>query len=200
MKKWFSMIVVSLLILLYSCSFVQTESVNRNLFFFNEGVLKAKYKSSFSFFTDDSLPSEVELLVIELSRFESGVLYELKINYEENFASRDYNGWDRFHIGYFYVEEDKITMIRHSDVLEERKVVCQEEEKEDVLNKDEKGWHEYILADDNRREYQGYNNLTETGFYETFVWEKGKGLVEYRSGFGAEKDGVWLKLISYAGL
>lgn len=32
----------------------------------------------------------------------------------------------------------------------------------------------------------------EPGFYEWFVWEQGKGLVEYGSGFGAEGDILYL--------
>ena len=40
--------------------------------------------------------------------------------------------------------------------------------------------------------YRSYNDLTETGYYERFVWEKGKGLIEYKSGFGAERDRIYL--------
>lgn len=52
------------------------------------------------------------------------------------------------------------------------------------------------MADGSRREYRGYNTLTETGYYESFIWEAGKGLVEYRSGYGAGADAVELLLES----
>jgi hypothetical protein len=42
--------------------------------------------------------------------------------------------------------------------------------------------------------YAFQNDLTETGFYETMVWRRGEGLVEYRRGFGAMRDSVELRL------
>lgn len=63
--------------------------------------------------------------------------------------------------------------------------------KEDSL-KEEKGWHEEIMVEGTVCTYRSYNDLTETGYYERFVWEKGKGLIEYKSGFGAERDRIYL--------
>jgi len=59
---------------------------------------------------------------------------------------------------------------------------------------DEEGWRESIVYDGFMCEYRGYNTLVETGFYECFIWEKGKGLIMYKSGFGAEKDDIELNL------
>jgi|InofroStandDraft_1065614.scaffolds.fasta_scaffold80913_2 hypothetical protein len=73
-------------------------------------------------------------------------------------------------------------------------VVCQEQEKRDILGAGENGWHEWIVVDDEQREYHSYNNLTETGFYEQFIWERGYGLIYYMSGFGADKDRMELAL------
>jgi aminopeptidase C len=53
-----------------------------------------------------------------------------------------------------------------------------------------------FLSNDKQREYHSYNNLTGTGFYEQFIWEDAKGLVTYKSGFGAEKNDIELQLIS----
>jgi hypothetical protein len=185
---------------------VQTIETDRNPFFFLNDVSKARYKSRFTFFSEDTLPNEMELLVTEVLNFENGILYELRLDYDKDFDNRHLFGWDRFQLGYFYVQKDKIIMIRginvldkiksEEDIFKECNIVCQEKEHNDALGENEKGWHEYILADGNRREYHGYNTLTETGFYEMFIWEEGKGLVEYKSGFGAEKDDIELQLIT----
>ena len=57
-----------------------------------------------------------------------------------------------------------------------------------------KGWHESITVNGDICEYRSYNDLTETGYYEGFLWEKGKGMLEYRSGVGAEMDGIELQI------
>lgn len=177
-----------------------------NPFFFPDKTNK-EYNAKFTFL-DTSLPDNIKLTISEVLCFESGVLYELRIDCDNDFSGRDNNGWDRFQIGYFYVQEKVIYLLRGQDIIESIKseediiklgtIVCQNEEMEDTLHADELGWHEYILVNDNQCEYHSYNNLTETGFYESFTWEYGKGLVEYRSGFGAESEGIELQLISDA--
>ena len=82
------------------------------------------------------------------------------------------------------------------DILSRGKIVCQDEELKDSLDENQKGEHEYMLLDKNQRQYHSYNNLVESGFYETFVWEQNMGLVSYRSGFGAEKDAIEIYLES----
>ena len=115
---------------------------------------------------------------------------------------RYFYGRDRFFLGYFYVSEDKIYRIdenkmeevnikNEEDFIARGTVVCQEMGKEDSL-KEEKGWHEEIMVEGTVCTYRSYNDLTETGYYERFVWEKGKGLIEYKSGFGAERDRIYL--------
>lgn len=44
----------------------------------------------------------------------------------------------------------------------------------------------------NERVYHSYNNQIETGFYESFIWEKNIGLISYESGYGAERDSIVL--------
>lgn len=79
-------------------------------------------------------------------------------------------------------------------------MVCNEGGKEDPLGDDEKGWHEYIVVDGNRREYHAYSNLVETGYYECFVWEVGRGLVRYWSGYGARSNDIELYLLGEEGV
>lgn len=177
---------------------------NLNSFFYKDDVHKANYKARFTFAGVD-LPNEVELLITEVLSFKNGIMYELKINYSKDFRGRNYYGWDRFHLVYFYVQKDKIYLIQDQNVLDNIKteadiinngiIVCQEDEVKDALDENEGGWHEYILVHDKRREYHGYNSFGETGFYEMFIWEQGNGLVEYKCGFGAEKDDIELKLL-----
>ena len=42
--------------------------------------------------------------------------------------------------------------------------------------------------------YRYVEDATETGFYETFIFKKGKGLVEYKRGYGAGRDHVGLRM------
>ena len=100
---------------------------------------------------------------------------------------------------HFVDGEDNITLYgvwevnikNEEDFIARGTVVCQEMGKEDSL-KEEKGWHEEIMVEGTVCTYRSYNDLTETGYYERFVWEKGKGLIEYKSGFGAERDRIYL--------
>lgn len=183
---------------------MQSDGSLNNEFFFQD-LQSKNYKANFSFIADVSLPEEVEVVLNEVLKFENGILYELKIAYDEDFDGRIYYNWDRFHLGYFYVQKDKILLLRAPNILNKIKteediilygtIVCQNQERQDTLKEDEKGFHQYILVNGNQREYHSYNNLVETSFYEAFTWEKGVGLIAYRSGFGAEKDGIELHKI-----
>lgn len=221
MKKNFIIIWICVLISLCGCSNIpkkqlliinhfieQTSekdfSIKNKYFFPDEGSII--YKTQFTFLEEELLPQEIDLSINEILRFEQGILYELKINFDDDFAGRTYYGWDRFHLGYFYVQEDRILLLRGENILNEitseedilsmGKIVCQDEELKDSLNEDQNGEHEYISINENQRQYHSYNNLVESAFYETFVWEQNIGLVRYRSGFGAEKDGIELYLES----
>lgn len=142
---------------------------------------------------------EFDISVTEVKRFEEGSLYQLELDCNEKI--QDGYGVDRRHLGFFMVLGDRIYLIHDEDEFETVEeitdagtLVCSEEGKKDTLDENTRGWHEYILADGSRREYHGYNDLIETGYYECFVWELGKGLVEYRSGYGAESDAIQLFL------
>ncbi len=177
----------------------EKENIENHFFFGSEQ--RISYTSEFTFSSADYLPDKVVLAVTELLSFDNGVLYEMKIDYNIDFPGRIDYEWDRFHLGYFYVLNDKIYMLRGDHILDEIKsedyivsngeLVCQNEELADP-NADVKGMHKYILVNGDRREYHSYNDLTETGFYETFIWQSDVGLVNYRSGYGAAKDGIVL--------
>lgn len=175
-------------------------SVNNPFFFQDSGSWI--YSAKLTGFSELS-HEEVELCVTEVCNIENGVVYELIIRASQEVQDR--YGTDRLNLGYFYVTEDKIYAIREEilqdEFLTKEKLVsigilvCQEEEKKDVLKPEEPGWHEYIEVDANKRNYYGYNTLVETGYYEQFVWEKGTGLIKYKSGYGAEAYDIELYLV-----
>lgn len=162
------------------------------------------YKSKTTFFADIDELKTLGLLVNHIMDFENAKLFELKVDYNEDFSVRYSIGWDRLFLGYFYVTDKTILFFRDPQILNDGEnailkyaaVVCQEEAMDDKLAQDEKGFHEYIEVDGDQIIYNGYNNLVETGFFERFVWKKGIGLESYVCGFGAYKDAIQLDIIA----
>ena len=175
-------------------------------YFFPQGVDSCVYMAAFADFWPQQKENEVVMYITEVQVFEEGTLYDLKIdsNVEAPDTHAGYRGdWRNF--GLFYVQGDEIYFIRAEEAKSEYQtveeilcagtLVCSEAGEEDALGEDERGWHEFILVDGNRREYHGYSTLVETGYYEHFYWEKGKGLVTYESGYGALADGIEMYLV-----
>ncbi len=179
-----------------SANITSTGAVS-NLFFSKNKDVKLKYKGSFLF--DDIIEQDVELNINELAILKDGELYELKLD------SIDGVPYDRLSLGYFYVQKDKIYKLEtnkenfsklrtSAELLIGSVVVCQDREIKDTLDKEKHGFHHYIEVNGDKREYHSYNDQVSTGYYESFTWEKGKGLVSYRSGYGAERDSIELQL------
>lgn len=194
-----------LLALLFVCYFLagcsnkkETETAD---YFFEMGISSWTYQGRFLQLSMQE--EQIELSVTEVKHFAEGNLYELIWNCNKD--AKDRYGADRQYLGLFLVLDDCIYLIRDRDTKEEfttadefkhiGTLVCSKYGKEDILEENERGWHEYILVEDNRSEYHGYNNLVETGYYECFVWEMEKGLIEYRSGYGAEADAIKVHLL-----
>lgn len=174
-------------------------------YFFPQEVVSQEYTAVFSGFSGQPEQIDVTISVTEVQHFKEGTLYELIVDGDEEGLDRyeGYRGkWQ--HIGFFLVKADEIYFIRGEEIpfkfqsAEEIQnagtLVCNEAGKEDALGEDERGWHEYILADGDRREYHAYSNLVETGYYECFVWEAGTGLIGYWSGYGARSNDIELYL------
>ncbi|MCM1057129.1 MAG: hypothetical protein NC517_05920 [Firmicutes bacterium] len=174
-------------------------------YFFPQEVDSQEYTAVFSGFSGQPEQMKVTVSVTEVQRLEDGVLYELEVDSDEEGFDRyeEYRGkW--WYIGLFFVQGEDIYFIRGEDVQNEFRsaeeiqeagtLVCNEAGKEDSLGEDIKGWHEYIAADGDRREYHAYSDLVETGYYECFIWEAGSGLIEYRSGYGAQSNHIELHL------
>ena len=174
------------------------EEATDHSFFFDENVKEVTYEGSFLF--DDIIQKEVKLSVNPCYVFDDGSLYELQIQPVEGIPD------ERLHLGYFYIEQDKIYRLQiakgdidsiktREQAIENAVIVCQDEAMKDTLGEEEGGWHQSIEAYEDQREYHFYNNQNETGFYETFIWQKGKGLISYRSGYGAERDAIELNIL-----
>ena len=179
----------------------KSEMIDQTSFFFDYGTETAAFEAEFAS-TPFGEYEQVKIQVEQVEQWENGILYTMMIESDTEDDSRYFYGRDRFFLGYFYVSEDKIYRIdenkmeevnikNEEDFIARGTVVCQEMGKEDSL-KEEKGWHEEIMVEGTVCTYRSYNDPTETGYYERFVWEKGKGLIEYKSGFGAERDRIYL--------
>lgn len=95
-------------------------------------------------------------------------------------------------------------------LIENGELVCCMERLEDELGKEDLGENEMgtpiseigkhfsIIPEGERITYSRYDTKPngETDFYENFVWERGKGLVEYRSGFRAEAEILYIENIA----
>lgn len=181
------------------------EEASGNQFFFKSAVSEAEYRGKFMF--RGVVEKDVKVLVEEVAELKLGKLYELKL--DSSAGSIEGIPQERLSLGHFYVMADKIYRIdpteeniarfKETEALPDENsgvVVCQDDEMKDALAADERGWHHYITVDGDRREYHSYNNLAGTGYYESFTWEKGKGLVSYRSGYGAERDAIELQAVN----
>jgi hypothetical protein len=169
-------------------------SVAANPFFFKTGG-SVQYKAIFSF--NDSGTGEATLQIQKIADLAKGTVYELKLDAIKGVPD------ERLSLGYFYVQKDKIyktdptqdslNILKTSEIPCSCFIVCQEKAAKDSFE-GQLGFHQYITANGDQREYHSYNDETATGYYESFTWEKGKGLISYRSGFGAEKDSIELQL------
>lgn len=165
--------------------------------FFPQDITSCTY-DGIVFWEQSAQPEEIVLSITKVQSMEAGDLYELKIDCSGN--AEDRFGVDRSSLGLFFIQEDSIYLIDNEavkgqsltaeEMINTGRLVCNEAGMDDILQENERGWHEYILIDGNKREYHSYNNMTETGYYECFTWEPGKGLVGYRSGYGAEADAI----------
>lgn len=166
-------------------------------FFFKSDVSQVNYQGTFMF--NDIVKKEVELKINEVANPKYGKWYELKLESINGVPN------DQLSLGYFYAQKDKIYKLNATEknlnilnaskeVLIDCIIVCQDQEIKDSLNKDERGWHQYITVNGDTREFHSYNSKVETGYYETFYWEKNKGLTHFRRGYGAGRDSIELYL------
>ena len=158
--------------------------------------------------TEKEIVAEIYLV----KEYEQGNVYKFAIE------PIGYLGEERTNI-YFYVTSDKIyrlysyvyqdgetiefydndeLLVQYLDtdakLIENGTVVCQPEGTTELNNQEAA----YSISVDGDRVVASRSDEKvngERGFYERFVWEEGKGLVEYGSGFGVEADILYLSRI-----
>lgn len=169
-----------------------------NLFFFADNDSPPVYQGLFIF--DDTIEKDVILHIDEVADLSYGTLYELTLEPIEGVPDTCLS------LGYFYVRQDTIYKINPTqadlnqllageELPKDSLLVCQNEAIQDTLEEDEKGFHQYLDVNGDRREFHSYNNQVETGYYESYIWEKGKGLIYFKNGFGAGRASIELELI-----
>jgi hypothetical protein len=157
-----------------------------------------------------------ELELQWLKEYNNGNLYKLMVEPDGNII--DYLGNERLII-YFYVTADKIyrlwsyvvqdgkliefynndillieTLNTDEKLIENGELVCCTEDKTDESELSEVGKHVTIVQQGEQITYNRVD-IGESGnreFYETFVWVKGNGLVEYKSGYRMEADILYI--------
>jgi len=141
------------------------------------------------------------LIEEKLAATAKGEIYSLRFDLRMN--ERETPAAEQMDLGYFYVQENKILRAKRHEISEQEAragkfpadatLVFQDKATKDPLGEDEKGDHEWISLGGALITYHYYNNRVETGYYENLVWQKGVGLVAYRSGFGARRDEIFVR-------
>lgn len=100
----------------------------------------------------------------------------------------------------FYDNDELLTEVLDTDekVINNAQIVCQNEEMKRELKEGDSEFHFSILKSENQISYSSCV-ITPNGeiyYYESFVWEEGKGLIEFNSGYRAEREPLYLSEIS----
>lgn len=192
--------------------------VNNPYFYENESVDLTATLTYYGADTEVVRDGTLEMKLVK--NYENGDLFKLSVANEENI--QDCLGEDRLNT-YFYVTDDKIyrlwayicqdeevirfyndddLIVKYLDtddkLIANGELVCCEEDVTDELQPKQGGVHVTISHHDNQTVYNRVE-LKEDGsthYYESFIWEKGKGLVEFRSGFRVEADILYIENIA----
>lgn len=151
-----------------------------------------KCKGDFTF-SDGGVTAEVTVRCQYLGSSEVGNLYQIIFDQLEE----DKIPEGVLCLGYFYVKQDKIyrmrglseeekeALIALDELPEEASIVCQNTEMKDE-NMDRYGTHEKIVVHDNEVEYSNYYDDADIISSETFIWQKGTGMILYHQKYAPE--------------
>lgn len=186
-----------------------------NDYFYDEDQIRlradAKYQE-FESYEEENL----DLNIFMVKPYERGKLYKLSVDSAEELPeerrniyfyvtdSKIYRVWSYIEwkgsILSFYDNDLLLTIFLNTDekLINNSEVVCQTEDCSSNLKTGEPGTHFGIKNTGGQIAYSRCDVKPngEPGFYEQFVWENGKGLVYYESGYGAERDLLRLSNIS----
>lgn len=150
----------------------------------------AKYDGNEEKYIEENINIHIKLI----KEYPQGFLYQFELLGLENLKA------DRICM-HFFVTEDKIyrlnTLYDYSGealssdfIMDNSEIVCQESETDNLKNSSITLNGAQITFSKTETKNNG-----EVGFYEWFTWEKGKGMVEYGSGYGAERDVLYITQI-----
>lgn len=157
-----------------------------------------------------SVKKPINATVYLVKEYENGRLYHFKIDPIEYMTEERlniyfyvtekeiYRLWSYVYqnerIETFYDDDELIVSILDTEekIIANGEIVCQNMPnwQEDI----EGGWQSNISVEENKVMYTSKvaKKNGEIGFYEWFTWEKEKGLIDYGSGYGVEREILYL--------
>jgi hypothetical protein len=187
-----------------------------------QGSGKVKFDASAGFFDEwgdvPGLEYKTKMNFIKVAKLKKGILYHLKIQQASDFKIPT----KRLSLGYFYVQKNKIIriwenndyqaqgnvwtlskktlnrIIKTSKIPKYSATIWQKKTYKDTLKQDKIAWHQYLKkiqdSPKKRLRYGGYYQYPQhSGYWETFIWEEGTGLIFYQSGYRDGVDYIMLK-------
>lgn len=165
-----------------------------------------------------ALEYKTKMNFIKVAKLKKGVLYHLKIEQ----PSKCKIPLKRLSLGYFYVQKNRIIriwenndyeaqgnvwtlskkalnrIIKTSEIPKYSATIWQKKTYKDTLKHDKIDWHQYLKkiqdSPKKRLRYGGYYQYPQhSGYWETFIWEEGTGLIFYQSGYRDGVDYIMLK-------
>ena len=159
-----------------------------------------------------ALEYKTKMNFIKVAKLKKGILYHLKIEQASDLKIPT----KRLSLGYFYVQKNRIIriwenndyeaqgnvwtlskkalnrIIKTSEIPKYSATIWQKKTYKDTLKHDKIDWHQYLKkiqdSPKKRLRYGGYYQYPQhSGYWETFIWEEGTGLIFYQSGY---RDGV----------
>ena len=194
--KWIGIVAVLLLIVVGMGCLTNTNKTEKSV---NNERAKSSLKSKDNKTEADNFWKDGNTFTALLTRYVDGikvrkscvVLVNEKAENQYDVTIRcDFDKYyDNINIGTFTVTENNII----KDVDGEKEAVWSDKEVPDKMSKDEKGRHKSIDIEDEKVKYVYYNNSMEEGDYEQITFSKEKGLEEFVSKYGSERDLIHLE-------
>ena len=187
-----------------------------NLYWNMQGSGKVKFEARAGFYDEwgdvPALEYKTKMNFIKVAKLKKGILYHLKIEQASDLKIPT----KRLSLGYFYVQKNRIIriwenndyeaqgnvwtlskkalnrIIKTSEIPKYSATIWQKKTYKDTLKHDKIDWHQYLKkiqdSPKKRLRYGGYYQYPQhSGYWETFIWEEGTGLIFYQSGY---RDGV----------
>ena len=193
-----------------------------NPFFFPQGTIIITYEGGF--WLDNEITQNINLNINLIKAIDDGYLYSLHLDQLEYNGPFSQLSSERLHLGFFYVTPQAIYRRRppsplghsgycgnFSDYADRAKIAVIEEIENQgvhdwgiVSSNDVVGsvtvdgqWRSYVEIEGNRRIFSFYSVDSFQGatrFYERIVWEEGRGIIHYLSGFGAMREHIEIQI------